>query len=73
MQEQFVFIDSFTGNVSLWSSHDDIDTIAQDMNTDLSLMSSWGRNNDLKFGLKKCKVMWFQKKRAEFLRNQNGR
>ena len=33
------------------------------MNADLSLISSWGRNNDLKFGLKKCKVMWFQKKR----------
>jgi len=63
MQEQFVFIDSFTGNVSLWSSHDDIDTIAQDMNADLTLISSWVRNNDLKFGLKKCKVMWFQKKR----------
>ena len=36
---------------------------SQDMNADLSLISSWGRNNDLKFGLKKCKVMWFQKKR----------
>ena len=33
------------------------------MNADLSLISSWGRNNDLKFGLKKCKVMWFQNKR----------
>jgi len=33
------------------------------MNADLSLISSWGRNNDLKFGLKKCKVTWFQNKR----------
>ena len=41
-------------DVSLWSSHDHIGTIAQDMNADLFLISSWGRNNDLKSGLKKC-------------------
>ena len=33
------------------------------MNADLSLISSWGTNNNLKFGLKKCKVIWFQNKR----------
>ena len=59
-----LFIDPMVSGLKcLWSSHDDIDTIAEDMNADLSLISSWGRKNDLKFGLKKCKVMWFQKKR----------
>ena len=41
----------FADDVSLWSSHDDIVTIVQDMNADLSLISSWGGNNDLKFTL----------------------
>ena len=54
----------FADDVSLWSSHDDIETIAQDMNADLSF--------DLVMGKEQWHEVWIEEVQGDVVPKEEG-